>query len=325
VSKPEAVGMIRVRSRRSPASSPAAGRARKPAGWRLEIRLASAAHCAPFEAALAPLAAATAVRLDDRDRSGSVSAFFADEPDRAELGVRLALAAASLGIAPPRPTLVIVPDADWVRKSQARFPPVVAGRFEVRGSHVRSRLAPERIAIRLDAGAAFGTGRHESTRGCLVALDRLGPRHRPRRMLDLGCGSGILAIAMAKLWSGDVIAADVDPIAVEVAAANARDNGVAERIRACVSRGFANPALRGRPFDVIAANILAAPLVRMAPALAGRLARGGVAILSGLLVAQRAAVVAAYARAGLAPADEVALGEWTTVVLRRRPRSRAAA
>jgi len=314
-----------VAPRRSVTHAPAKGRARKPVGWRLEIRLASAEHCAPFESALAPLAAATAVRIDGRDRSGSVSAFFSAAPDRADLDVRLALAAAAAGIAPPPPTLVIVPDADWVRKSQARFPPVVAGRFEVRGSHVRGSLAPGRIAIHLDAGAAFGTGQHESTRGCLIALDQLAPRRRPRRMLDLGCGSGILAIAMARLWTGEIFAADLDPIAVAVAAANARDNGVADRIRVCVSRGFANPALRGRPFDVVAANILAEPLVRMAPAIARRLARGGAAILSGLLAEQKTAVVAAYAKAGLELVDEVRLGDWTTLVLRRRPRDRGVA
>jgi ribosomal protein L11 methyltransferase len=312
-------------TRRSAIRFPAAASSRKSAGWRLEIRLDSAEHCAPFEAALAPLAAATAVRIDDRNRSGSVSAFFSAEPDRADLDVRLALAAAAAGIAPPAPTLVIVPDSDWVRKSQARFPPVVAGRFEVRGSHVRAALAPGRIAIQLDAGAAFGTGQHESTRGCLIALDRLAPRSRPRRMLDLGCGSGILAIAMARLWRGEIVAADIDPIAVEVAAANARDNGVADHITVCVSRGFANPALRGRPFDVVAANILAEPLIRLAPAIARRLARGGATILSGLLDEQKTAVLAAYSKVGLALADEVRLDDWTTLVLRRRPRGRGVA
>jgi ribosomal protein L11 methyltransferase len=144
-------------------------------------------------------------------------------------------------------------------------------------------------------------------------------------MLDLGCGSGILAIAMAKLWGGAVVAADGDGSAVDVAAANARDNGVAGRVRVVQSRGFANPALgRGAPFDLIVANILAEPLRRMAPTLTKRLAPGGAAILSGILDGEKAAVVAAYANLSVAPVDEVLLGDWVTLVMCRRPGSRGA-
>jgi ribosomal protein L11 methyltransferase len=295
-----------------------------PVGWRLDVEL-PAAHCDPFEAALAPLAGATAVRLDERRGTGAVSAYFDGEPPRAELAARIAVAAAAAGIEVPEVALASVPDADWVKASEARFPPIVAGRFEIRGSHVRKPAASGRIAIRIDAGMAFGTGLHESTRGCLVALDRLAAGLRPRRMLDLGCGSGILAIAMAKLWGDAVVAADVDGSAVDVAAANARDNGVAGRVRVVQSRGFANPALgRGAPFDLIVANILADPLRRMAPTLTKRLAPGGAAILSGILDGEKAAVEAAYARLSVAPVDEVLLGDWATLVMRRRPGSRGA-
>jgi ribosomal protein L11 methyltransferase len=147
-------------------------------------------------------------------------------------------------------------------------------------------------------------------------------------MLDLGCGSGILAIAMAKLWAkgrgwtGEILAADVDPVAVEVAAVNARDNGVADRIDCSVSRGFAGPALRkAGPFDLIVANILAEPLIRLAPALVRRLAPGGTVVLSGLLHDEKPAVVAAYAKLSVSPVDEVRLDDWSTLLLqgKRRP------
>jgi ribosomal protein L11 methyltransferase len=180
------------------------------------------------------------------------------------------------------------------------------------------------VPIRLDAGMAFGTGRHETTRGCLIALDRLARRLRPRRMLDLGCGSGILAIAMAKLWPGEIVAADVDRDAVAVAKANAADNGVASRVAFVVSRGFASSGVRtAGPYDLIAANILAAPLVRMAPALTKQLLPGGTAVLSGLLDGEKAAVLAAYAKLSVAPVDEIGLDGWATLVVRRRPGRRA--
>lgn len=303
----------------SAARRAAAPRVRRAAGWRLHVDLASAAHCGTFEDALAPLAGATAIRLDDRRGSGAVSAYFESEPDRGDIQARLEVAAAAAGIEPPPFALVIVPDADWVKKSQARFPAIAAGRFEIRGSHIRKPAARGRIPIRLDAGAAFGTGQHETTRGCLLMLSRLARRLEPARMLDLGCGSGILAIAMAKLWGGEVLAADIDRLAVEVAAANARDNGVADRIRFVASRGFAHPALRtGEPFDLIVANILAEPLRRLATPLVRHLAPGGTVILSGLLHDERPAVVAAYAKLSVPLVDEVRLDDWSTLVLQKR-------
>jgi ribosomal protein L11 methyltransferase len=156
-------------------------------------------------------------------------------------------------------------------------------------------------------------------------ISRLARRLRPVRILDLGCGSGILAIAMAKLWGGkpdwegEIIAADIDRLAVEVAAANAKDNGVADRVRLLTSRGFAHPALRrGAPFDLIVANILAEPLRRLAPALVRRLAPGGTVILSGLLEDEKPAVVAAYAKHSVPLVDEVVLDDWATLLLERR-------
>jgi ribosomal protein L11 methyltransferase len=284
------------------------------------VELAALGHYESFEAALAPVAGATSVQFDERRGTGSMSAFFDTEPDRAELEARLAVAAAAAETAPPPYTLASVPDADWVKRSEAGLPAIVAGRFEIRGSHVQEPTKAGRIPIRLDAGMAFGTGRHESTRGCLIALDRLARRLRPRRMLDLGCGSGILAIAMARLWKGIVVAADIDPVAVEVGAANAAANGVANRIAFVVSRGFANRRLRqSGPYDLVAANILAEPLVRMASTLSGQLVPGGMAILSGLLDGEKAAILAAYARLSVMPTDEVRVDGWATLVLRRRP------
>ncbi|MCW5731205.1 MAG: 50S ribosomal protein L11 methyltransferase [Alphaproteobacteria bacterium] len=212
-----------------------------------------------------------------------------------------------------------VAERDWVALSQSELPPITAGRFHLHGSHDARHPLAHMHDLLVDAGQAFGTGRHETTRGCLLMLDRLA-RHRirPRRLLDLGCGSGVLALAAARAWRRRVTASDIDPVAVRVARENARLNGEQARLRCFVAPGLQGRHFRdGTRYDLILANILARPLVDLAPALARRLAPGGRLVLSGLLVAQEPAVVNAYRRGGLKLAGRLRLQGWSTLLLER--------
>ena len=239
-----------------------------------------------------------------------------ERPDRAALEPRLALAAAAAGIAPPAWALARIPDKDWLAENRRQFPPVSVGRFFIHGAHFEGRLPAGRIGLALDAGLAFGSGSHESTQGCLLAIDRLARRRRFRTPLDLGCGSGILALAMTRRWRTWIVAADIDPVAVAVARANARRNGVARLVRPVVSDGLRARALRkAAPYDLIVANVLARPLARLAPQMARVRAPCGVVVLSGILAEQAAGVVAAYRAEGLAVRRRIRLGPWSTLVL----------
>jgi ribosomal protein L11 methyltransferase len=241
------------------------------------------------------------------------------EPDREDLAARLAPLAEQAGIARLDLTVVPVPSTDWLAHTAESFPARPIGRFWVHGSHVAGPPPAGFMPILLDAGQAFGSGEHATTEGCLLALDRLARTRRHHRVLDLGCGSGILAIAAARLWPARALAADNDPVAVRVARANALRNGVAHRVRALVSEGYANPRLRAAgPFDLITANILADPLCALARATARHLAPGGVVVLSGLLDRQAARVIEAHRRAHLRLVDQLATGIWTTLILTRR-------
>ena len=218
-------------------------------------------------------------------------------------------------------TVAPLPDQDWVRQSQEGLPPVRAGRFFVYGAHDAGRVPPGVIPIRIEAGLAFGTGHHETTALCLTALSPIARERRPRAVLDLGCGTGVLAIAAAKLWRQSVLASDIDPIAIEVARENAGANEVAPLVRAEVADGLAHPAIRARaPFDLLCANILAAPLVKLAPGLAAVLAPHGLAVLSGLLRDQENLVLSYYRAQGLVLRRILRDGPWSALVLERSRR-----
>ncbi len=282
--------------------------------WRIALS-ASEAQLAAFEAALAD--GAIALSNFEAGDDWTVEALTAAEPDAAALEARVMVAAAALGVAPPAIVIEPVPETDWLAATRAAFPPIRAGRYTVHGSHLPpSGGGP--IDLEVDAGPAFGSGEHQTTRGCLLALDRLARRHTVRRALDLGCGTGILALAIAKTWRADVVAADIDAVAVRTARENARLNGVAGLVRVTASDGMrAAPLRRGAPYDLIAANILARPLIAFAPGLAARLAPGGVVVLSGLLARQERAVLAAYRARRLALIERIALAGWHTLVLGR--------
>jgi ribosomal protein L11 methyltransferase len=211
---------------------------------------------------------------------------------------------------------------DWLARTAESFPARPVGCFWVHGSHIEGPAPAGTLPIRLDAGLAFGSGEHASTEGCLLALERLARRRKFRRVLDLGCGSGILAIAAARLWRARVIAADNDPVAVGVAQANAGRNGVGDRIRAVVSDGYGSPLVRaGGPYELIVANILADPLCGLARATARHLAQGGAVVLAGLLEWQAQRVIAAHRHAHLRLRYEITIGIWTTLVMTKRRRA----
>lgn len=211
-----------------------------------------------------------------------------------------------------------VPDVDWVARSLEGLKPVRAGRFLVHGSHDRPVRRPNDLAVEIEAGLAFGTGHHGTTAGCLEMIWKVARRERPRNALDLGAGSAVLAIAIAKLARIPVLATDIDPVATRVAAANARLNGVAGLVATATAPGFHHRAFRAAaPFDLIVANILARPLMRLAPRMAGHLTPGGSLILSGILETQRRQVLAAYAAQRFRHVATLPREGWVTLHLKR--------
>ncbi|MFP5078197.1 50S ribosomal protein L11 methyltransferase [Rhizobium sp. YIM 134829] len=215
-----------------------------------------------------------------------------------------------------------IPDIDWIAKSLEGLTPVRAGRFLVHGSHDRDKVSPGDIAIEIDAGQAFGTGHHGTTAGCLEMIEDV-VRSRPvTRVLDLGTGSGVLALAVRKVKAVPVLATDIDPVATRVARDNIRRNGVLNGvagITAVTAAGFQSPAFAAHgPFDLIIANILARPLMRMAPQLSTHLAPGGSVILSGILAAQRWKVLSAYNALGLRHVRTLWRNGWVTILLDSR-------
>jgi len=211
---------------------------------------------------------------------------------------------------------------NWVAEAESLRGPVRAGRFLVHGRHDRGKVAAGRFTFEIDAGLAFGTAHHATTRGCLIALDRLLKRGRPRRVLDIGTGTGILAIAAANALDGPVLASDMDPVAVAVAAENARRNGVQSRVLVLKAEGLAHPALRRAKADLLFANLLLRPLLELAPAFARALGPGGVCVLSGILEPEARQVGARFRALGFRLDSRILLGGWTTLLLRRGSRSK---
>ena len=236
----------------------------------------------------------------------------AEDPRPARL---LALLQAA-GAAPDDATVEPVRPADWEAQSLASFPPVSVGRLTIVGAH---RPPPcQRFALCIDAGPAFGSGRHESTQGCLLALDWLARRRRVRRVLDVGTGSGILAVAAARLWPARVLALDNDPVAVAAARETVRRNGLSRRVTVVRGEGFhAGTVQRLGRADLIVANIRPRPIAAMAPAFARYLRPGGAAVLSGLIAAEERQVLAAFRAVGLRLRRRIRLGAWVTLILTR--------
>jgi ribosomal protein L11 methyltransferase len=252
-----------------------------------------------------------------------LDAYFEEEPDWAAIAAVRALVPTAGGI---EAELEPLGDEDWLKMGQRELEPVLAGRFCVHTSAHRGEVPEGALAIEIDAGRAFGTGHHETTAGCLAALDRLKEAGIGfSNAVDLGTGTGLLAFAALRLWpDARVAASDIDPVAIEVAAANAAVNGVplgsgAGEVELVVAPGLDHPRLAARaPYDLVVANILAGPLVELAPAIAAAMAPGGRLVLAGLLAGQAEAVAAAYRRQGLAAAFTIARGDWPALAMRKR-------
>ncbi len=215
----------------------------------------------------------------------------------------------------PSGIIAELPDKDWVKHSLEGLAPVVAGRFFLHGSHDRERRRHGGVPFEIDAGTAFGTGHHGTTAGCLLALDAILKRRRPQRILDLGCGTGVLAIAAALSAKRKTLATDIDPEAVRVTQSNAKLNGVTPLLNGVTAPGLKHTRIaHGAPYDLVFANILARPLISLAQGLKSILAPGGTLILSGLTRDQIRWVSAAYRNRGLVPAQTLLLGNWATIV-----------
>ncbi len=245
-----------------------------------------------------------------------VEVYFGPEPD--EDAIR-DLVRAVAGEAPAQALAFgRVNEKDWVAASLEGLAPVRAGRFLVHGSHDRGAPRSNDIGLEIEAALAFGTGHHGTTLGCLKALDTIAKRRRPSRILDIGTGTGVLAIAAARLWRKTVAAGDIDPVSTEAAAANARLNGASPWVRPVTARGTMHPGIQaGAPYDLIFANILAKPLRMMAPQIADVAAHDAELVLSGLLARDVAGVLSAYAAQGFALVRRSDLDGWATLVLRR--------
>jgi ribosomal protein L11 methyltransferase len=258
------------------------------------------------------LSAPLAVALNETDESRglwNVVAYYATS---------LAAEAASQTVDNDGFRIESIPNTGWIEKSLAALPPIAAGRFQLHGAHDRYRRRAGGIALEIDAGTAFGTGHHATTMGCLLAFERVLKRRRPRQILDVGTGSGVLALAAAKATRRWVVASDIDPEAVRVTRHNAEANAAKPWIKAVSAAGLRHPVIvRQAPYDVIFANILARPLIALAQDMSQALAPGGRLILSGLTSEQMRFVLAAYRSRGLVFESCLPLDQWRTLTLAR--------
>ncbi|MBR1273910.1 50S ribosomal protein L11 methyltransferase [Bradyrhizobium sp. AUGA SZCCT0283] len=259
---------------------------------------------------------AAVAAFEGPDGRWDVTVHFAEPPDQPlirELVANAAGADIAEGIA-----FDTVEAKDWVKASLEDLVPVPAGRFVVHGQHDRERVAPNKLGIEIEAALAFGTGHHGTTRGCLLLLDHVLKAWRPRRVLDLGTGTGVLAIAAARALHDKVLASDIDPPSVQVARENARLNVAGHLVQAIRATGFSAPQFAdAAPFDLVLANILANPLRQLAAPMARHLAPSALVILSGLLTHQAPGVIAAYRARGLVPVRHLRIEGWSSLLLRK--------
>lgn len=270
-------------------------------GWRLAL-----------EEALEPFGAALVSFETDGGKGWHMEVIGEEKPDAAAVKVALK------PFAGLKATIGLVPDKDWLAESRKGLAPLKMGPFFVHGEHDRGKAPKNTIPLEIDAGMAFGTGRHETTSGCVKALLRLAKSHKFKRPLDIGTGTGILAFAAWHLFKAPVTAGDNDKDAVRVARENAAINGLKKQMRIVTSDGYRAAAIRDNgPYDLITANILANPLISLAPDLAKSLARNGRAVLSGLLSAQEKDVLAAHEAVGLALDFRLRQNDWSVLVLKK--------
>jgi ribosomal protein L11 methyltransferase len=250
------------------------------------------------------------------DGRWDITVHFAEPPDQDSIRELVGLAAGNE--VAQAITFDTVEAKDWVKATLEELVPVRAGRFIVHGHHDRAKVPANKLGIEIEAALAFGTGHHGTTRGCLLLLDHVLKAYAPRRVLDLGTGTGVLAIAAAKALHGNVLASDIDPLSVRVARENARLNGTGDLVETIQAIGFSAPQFATRrPFDLVLANILANPLRQMATAMATHLAPSGLVILSGLLPPQAQGVIAAYRARGIVLLRQLQIEGWSSLLMRR--------
>lgn len=268
-----------------------------------------------FEDLLSEEAGAVLTRLLEKGpHTGDweLQAIFESEPDSENLRRILATAATQTHIKSPALHIKKMPDINWLQASYQGFPPITIGRYYIYGSHIQDPPPADKIALKIDAATAFGTGEHQTTHGCLQALNDL--ETVPDRVLDVGCGSGILGMAFAKTFNRPVDATDIDPESVRMARQNAKENGLKKQMRIWESAGYENIT---ETYDLIFCNILAKPLIEMAPDLVRHLNDGGLAILSGFLIHQENWVRKAHEGAGLTFVRHYRINGWSTLVMRK--------
>lgn len=285
-------------------------------GFKIELFLRQAQVDA-FGAALDGFADAIAAFEVTPGGEWRMEAYSVDAPDPDAVTAALAAAAADLGVATPAFHIGPLPSVDWLAENRLAFPPQRLGRFFIHGSHFEGKPPAGRVPLLIDAATAFGSGEHATTRLCLKAIELEAKKRRLRRPLDVGCGSGVLSIAAAKLARIPVLACDIDPESVRVARENAVINQAARWVRPVRADGFGHPALKRGGHDLILANILARPLRKIARDVARSLAPGGICVLSGLLTSQEAMVGSAYRGQGLALVARNRKDGWSSLTFRR--------
>ncbi len=283
--------------------------------WVVEIR--AEAPLAALETGLEEVLGALALANHRPDPQGPLilQGFFTSQPDEAELAAMLERASDG---PPPDYQVTYHPPRDWLAENRADFPPLSLGRFWVHGSHITARR-PARLSLKIDAALAFGSGSHPTTAGCLAALQHIARQQKPGNILDLGCGSAILAMAAARLWpAARLTASDIDPASISTARDNLRQNRISRaRCQLVLANGLRHRQLQAAaPYQLVLANILAAPLRQLAPAIARVLAGQGWLVLAGLLDHQARAVLAAYRAEGLVPVWQRVQEGWSILILR---------
>ena len=249
--------------------------------------------------------------LEDGSGEWEVGAYFHDKPDEISILIlENAFKAAGFSISE-------IPETDWVTKVKRELSPVEAGQFFVFGKHDSHKLPKDRVGLLIEASMAFGTGHHGTTKGCLLALDKLVTSGKKiNEVIDIGCGTAVLAMAVGKVSSSRIIASDVDQVAVEVALANLKANNLENRIACLQATGFEDTKIKSNaPFDLIFANILKPPLLDLAPCIRRYLKSGGHAIISGILDLQAIEIIEAYRQNDLEIQDRIDIGEWVTLTL----------
>lgn len=284
--------------------------------WRVSMTASDVESATVLAAALEAQCDAVSSFEAEPGDAWRVEGFAVVRPERGPIEASLDLAWAGRAGAPPQLVIEKLAPRDWLAENQASFPPLRAGRYFIHASHWRGTPPAGAITLVIDAATAFGSGEHATTRSCLIALDALARRGRRRAVLDVGTGTGILAMAAAKTWRGRVVARDIDAESVRVAARNAAANGVAALIDLCRAPGYRGLGATPR-FNLVFANILARPLMAMAGDLARVLAPGGIAVLSGLIARQERAVLAPHRVRHLRLLRRIRLGDWHTLVLAR--------